>query len=307
MSVIPVNFPRESTAPPTSFPLVPIPPDGALPANYERARNALAETVKIDECRTWADKAAALASYAKQAKDDTLQKMAMRIHGRAVRRAGELLREIEPAKGGDRGNQYCQRDAADPLPSRKSAAEAAGLSERQRKTALSVAALPEEQFEEAVESDSPPTVSQLSEMARAHARAQQEASQRSPEELRAIARAIQTRIQEAGVCGPSALKLFDQMAAELKLSGFEQCAVVEALKADTPPLPTPAEAKRIAREGAPGLLVMGSDGRYHGAPADPEEQVAMERWMRLREGLEALCQLDVGPKALLAAIPPYQH
>ena len=34
----------------------------------------------------------------RRAKDETLQKMSMRIQGRAVRRAGELLREIEPAK-----------------------------------------------------------------------------------------------------------------------------------------------------------------------------------------------------------------
>ena len=50
----------------------------------------------------WADKAAALASYAKQSEDTTLEKAALRIRARAIRRAGELLKAIMPAKGGDR-------------------------------------------------------------------------------------------------------------------------------------------------------------------------------------------------------------
>jgi hypothetical protein len=106
-----------------------IPADGALPANYERARQALAQTASIDECKTWSDKAAALASYARQANDDSLQKLAMRIHGRAVRRAGELLREIEPAKGGQPYQSgKSTREGGHPS-SRKSVAAEAGLSE----------------------------------------------------------------------------------------------------------------------------------------------------------------------------------
>jgi hypothetical protein len=50
-----------------------------------------------------------------------------------VQRVRELLREIEPAQGGDRKSSKHQRDGADPLICRKSAAEAAGLSENERK------------------------------------------------------------------------------------------------------------------------------------------------------------------------------
>ncbi len=57
-----------------------------LPAKYENAKTALAECNRIDECKDWGDKAAAMASYAKQAKDKSLVKMAMKIGGRAVRR-----------------------------------------------------------------------------------------------------------------------------------------------------------------------------------------------------------------------------
>ena len=43
-----------------------------------------------------------LASYARKGDDAELEEMATRIRTRAMRRVGELLQEIEPAKGGDR-------------------------------------------------------------------------------------------------------------------------------------------------------------------------------------------------------------
>jgi hypothetical protein len=64
-----------------------------LPATYTSAREAL------DECATWAAKAEALASYARQAEDDALRRMAGRIQARAIRRMGELLQEIKRTAG----------------------------------------------------------------------------------------------------------------------------------------------------------------------------------------------------------------
>jgi len=126
--------------------------EAKLPQRYEAAVMAIAECDRIDECKTWSDKAAALASYARQAKDDTLRVMAVRIQARALRRGGELLKRIEPAK-----NQHGT------APTRADSAKAAGLSERQRKTALRVASVPDDEFNAALESDSPPTVTQLAE------------------------------------------------------------------------------------------------------------------------------------------------
>jgi hypothetical protein len=126
-----------------------------LPQTYEAAQRALAECSRIDECQQWADKAEALASYAKQADDDTLRKLADRIQARAIRRCGELLKQIMPARGA--------RTDLGAAPTRGSAADAAGLSERQRKTALRVASIPEDEFERQVESDDPPTVTALAE------------------------------------------------------------------------------------------------------------------------------------------------
>jgi hypothetical protein len=125
------------------------------------AKKALAECEKIDECKDWADKAAALGSYARQSKDESLFKLATRIQARAIRRCGELLKEIE-AKHTGRPPEI--RDGNGPnLETRKSAAEDAGLSERQQKTAVRVANVPKEEFEAQIESDSPPTVTALAE------------------------------------------------------------------------------------------------------------------------------------------------
>lgn len=131
--------------------------DAQLPETYENAKTALAECSNIDECKSWSDKAAALASYARQSKDDSMRKMAERIQARAIRRAGEILKQIEPGK-----NQHTA--LADGGPSRREAGDDAGLSYRQQKTAVNVANVPESEFTGMVESDNPPTVTKLAEI-----------------------------------------------------------------------------------------------------------------------------------------------
>ncbi len=61
-----------------------------LPETYERAKAALIQCQRIDECRKWTNKAHALAAYARMAKDDALFKMAVRIQARAIGRAETL-------------------------------------------------------------------------------------------------------------------------------------------------------------------------------------------------------------------------
>lgn len=135
-----------------------------LPIVYERATQALAECSRIDECKEWANKAEALASYARQSKDDTLRKMADRIQARAIRRCGELLKQIETGQGTRTDKLY---DATDMKLTRTEAATQAGLSERQKVTALRVASVPAQEFERAVESERPPTVTKLAELGKA--------------------------------------------------------------------------------------------------------------------------------------------
>ena len=94
----------------------------------------------------------ALASYAKQAQDRTLLDTATRIKARAIQRCGELLKQIERGSTAHR-----RKDGGDPSSStRKGAASAARLSERQRKNALRAANIDPETFEAWVEAEHPP-------------------------------------------------------------------------------------------------------------------------------------------------------
>lgn len=136
-----------------------IPPSQAkLPKTYEAAREALATCQSIDECKDWADKAAALASYAKQAEDETLLKMAARIKARATRRAGELLTQID-AQGKRTDLQPGMGDHT--KLSQSDAAREAGMSKHQQVQAVRIAAIPEPDFDRQVESQKPPTLTQL--------------------------------------------------------------------------------------------------------------------------------------------------
>lgn len=119
-----------------------------LPASYSAAKAALMECSRIDECKEWADRASALASYAKQAQDSQLEDMAKRIKNRALRRAGELLDQIEPGQGARDGKR---REGAHPPLTRRQAACEAGLSEHQAKQVLRMAQVPEPVFEDMVE------------------------------------------------------------------------------------------------------------------------------------------------------------
>jgi hypothetical protein len=86
----------------------------------------------MDECWDWADKAAALASYARQSNDETLQRHAIRIQSRAIERCGLLMKQI-PSGSGSRNPPRSDKQAGDhPLITCEQAADEAGLSEHQR-------------------------------------------------------------------------------------------------------------------------------------------------------------------------------
>lgn len=129
-----------------------------LPQTYEAAKEALSQCSRIDECQEWADKAEALASYARQAKDEQLRAYADRIQARAIRRCGELLKTF------DGRGRPAENNNGSVVISQSEAASSAGLSQRQKETAVRVANIPEEKFEEAVESPKPPTVTKLADM-----------------------------------------------------------------------------------------------------------------------------------------------
>lgn len=130
----------------------------SLPRTYEAAKNALAECSALDECKDWSDKAAALASYAKQAQDDALMTMATRIKARAVRRSGELLKQIDARQGQNLPNSKSEGSHTF---SQADAAGEAGMSKHQQVQATRIASVPQDDFDAQVESPQPPTLSQL--------------------------------------------------------------------------------------------------------------------------------------------------
>ncbi|MGQ3297725.1 hypothetical protein [Reyranella sp.] len=132
----------------------------SLPASYEAAKAALANCVSIDECKDWADKAQALASYAKQANDDEMMRQSTRIRDRAIRRCGELLKQIEPQQG---ARSDLTSGGRPPEVTRNRAARDVGMSPHQAKQAIRVANVPAADFERQVESPRPPTVTALAE------------------------------------------------------------------------------------------------------------------------------------------------
>jgi hypothetical protein len=118
--------------------------------------------------------------------------MAERIHARAVRRCGELLKGV-PSGQGSRNQHGQLRDGA---VTRREAASHAGLSERQKVTALRLAALPAPKFEALIEGDSPPTVTQLAELGRATRSAQAPTPRRAAGDRVARARELFHKVQD---------------------------------------------------------------------------------------------------------------
>jgi hypothetical protein len=130
----------------------------SLPQTYQNAQIALSQCSQVDECKDWADKAAALASYARQSQDQELERMAQRIRARAIRRASELYNQIEPGKPGPKPELG---EGGHTQFSRESAARDAGMSKHQQMQMARIGNIPSDVFESQVESDNPPTLSQL--------------------------------------------------------------------------------------------------------------------------------------------------
>jgi hypothetical protein len=190
-----------------------------LPESYEAAKRAIAECERVDECADWADKAAAIASYARQADDRELELCARRIRLRATRRCGELLRTFD-ARGGDRRSKTVVPLNFDRRP-RKAVAEEAGLSEHKVRTAVDIAAIPPDEFEAAVESDHPPGTEVL-------ARWLRRKGDHPHDDVRAVTRRSLAEISKsvAAVNAAEALLKFERNATEC---GVEM--IVEILRA----------------------------------------------------------------------------
>jgi hypothetical protein len=140
-----------------------------LPKNYQKAVLALEECNSLDEIKDYSDKMTALALYYKQANDSVLENLATRIKHRAKRRMGELLKQFDGRGLYTEGNQYTGQNGKNDVNvnspnSINYIGSSIGLTERQKTEAIRLANIPEQKFEELIESDKVPTASQLADI-----------------------------------------------------------------------------------------------------------------------------------------------
>jgi hypothetical protein len=123
-----------------------------LPFNYIAARMAIQKCENIDEAKAIGDKMAALATYAKQAGDHSMELAAKRIRLRAVRRCGELLLTFD---GAAKKSITGEKNRGDRRSRRTEEGQKAGMTVRQIEVAGALAKVSLPLFEKEVEGPKP--------------------------------------------------------------------------------------------------------------------------------------------------------
>ena len=122
---------------------------------YDSAKQAIATCERVDEAKDWSDKAAALAAYARQANDPVLEATARRLRARAFRRMGQISAGLDKASGGDRTKSSTTGTFA---VGKQQVLSAAGVSKSTSHRTEKVAAIPDDEFEDILVSDKPPSI-----------------------------------------------------------------------------------------------------------------------------------------------------
>jgi len=119
---------------------------------YEAAKQAIIQAESYDEVKDIRDRAVAMRAYAQQAKDTTLLHNATKIKLRAERRAGEMLRDMEKAKG-TAGQGRPSLGGATMLPPKDTPPTLAeiGITKRQSSDWQRLASIPDNEFDDAIE------------------------------------------------------------------------------------------------------------------------------------------------------------
>ena len=129
-----------------------------LPEVYTNAVTALKNCIDIDEVKDWKDKMAAIASYWRQTNDETMFNMAQKIRAQSYRRMGELLSEFDARP--NTLKQNAERVVDVPF-GKNDIAKQNGLSERETKTATRLSNIPEPIFNDLLEAEKVPTITEL--------------------------------------------------------------------------------------------------------------------------------------------------
>jgi len=131
--------------------LIPFPPskESGILTHFDRARQELELAASVDEVKKIRDQAEALRQYAKQSRLSlNMQNRCAEIRIRAERRAGDMLKDMEKHPPGPIPVRDRLHDATD-LPPRL---EDLGISKSQSSRWQLIASIPEQDFEERVES-----------------------------------------------------------------------------------------------------------------------------------------------------------
>jgi hypothetical protein len=133
-----------------------VPAAQSLPLSYIAACKAVAECTRVDECKGWADKAAAVAAYARMVRNIQLEADAKRIRLRATRRIGEIIGAngyktalaVITKRAQDGSILESNRKQIDPA--------VAQLPQRVRSQARVLARIPSSEFDEIISREDPP-------------------------------------------------------------------------------------------------------------------------------------------------------
>lgn len=138
--------------------------DAPLPYLYEQTKRALKECERVVKAKEYENRARALEQYARMREDEELINTARRIRLYAARRAGELLREFkrDPEKNLPGFRSKGAPTSGDDRPTtQREAAERAGYSKHQEVQATRIADVPNDEFDAAVASEEPPSLSEM--------------------------------------------------------------------------------------------------------------------------------------------------
>ena len=128
--------------------------DGTALVRYDAMCHAIAAAYSVDEVKDIRDKARAIEVYARQAKNVEAERQACEIRLRAERKAGQLLADMEKAKGGgdQRSDHRCHDVRGGPAPLAD-----LGISHKQSSDWQKLADVPDDDFESALHTERPTT------------------------------------------------------------------------------------------------------------------------------------------------------